>query len=274
MGAKYQYYLIRIQFLGFRYSGWQKQPNQKTIEGMILKTLKFILPDRKLKILGAGRTDAKVSALEGSFELFLEGNPIIDKESFVNRFNLNLPPDIKVVDIVEKNKNFNVIKNVRQKEYVYFFSFGTKNHPFSAPFIVNVQSDLDIELMKKACELFIGDHDFSAYTVKEGKSKNNLRRINSCSISENDILKANFFPKTSYAFRIEGKGFMRYQVRLMMGALIQLGKGELKLSDIETSLKPNGTIELSYVAPGSGLLLHKLYFDDEQRHQSKSVEER
>lgn len=263
MGATYQYYLIRIQFLGFRYSGWQKQPNQKTVEGMLLKTLKFILPDRKLKILGSGRTDAKVSALDGAFELFLEGNPIADKEGFMTMFNLNLPPDIKVVAILNKNDRFNVIKNIELKEYVYLFSFGTKNHPFAAPFIANIQSDLDIELMNKASQLFVGEHDFSAYTVKERKGKNNIRRIKSCSISKNDILKANFFPNTSYAFRVEGKGFMRYQVRLMMGALIQLGKGELKLSDIETSLKPNCTIELSYVAPGSGLLLHKLYFDEE-----------
>lgn len=261
MSGKYSCYLIRILFLGFRYSGWQKQPNQKTVEGMILKTLKFILPDRKLKILGAGRTDAKVSALDGSFELFLEGYPIVDKESFKNLFNLNLPPDIKVVDIIDKNENFNIIKNVKLKEYVYLFSFGEKNHPFAAPFIANIQSDLNIDLMKRASGLFVGEHDFSAYTVKEGKDKDNIRSIHSCLISKNDILKANFFPKTSYALHIEGKGFMRYQVRMIMGALIQLGKGELELSDIETSLRPDSTVEFTYIAPGSGLLLHKLDFE-------------
>jgi len=57
------YYLIHVQFLGFRYSGWQKQPNQKTVEGMLVKTLKFVLPNAKFKILGAGRTDARFSAL-------------------------------------------------------------------------------------------------------------------------------------------------------------------------------------------------------------------
>lgn len=261
MTDKFSFYLVRIQFLGFRYSGWQKQPSQKTVEGMILKTLQFILPDRKLKILGAGRTDAKVSALDGSFELFLEGNPILDKEDFVRVFNLNLPPDIKIVNVIEKNNNFNIIKDVKLKEYVYLFSFGEKNHPFAAPFIANIQSDLNIDLMKKASSLFVGEHDFSTYTVKEGKHKDNVRSIDSCFISRNDILKANFFPDTSYALRIKGKGFMRYQVRMIMGALIQLGKGELELSDIETSLKSRNNIELTYVAPGSGLLLHKLDFE-------------
>jgi len=262
MGVKYKYYLIRIQFLGFRYSGWQKQPNQKTVEGMILKTLEFILPNRKLKILGAGRTDAKVSALDASFELFLEGNPIVDEADFLKLLNLNLPPDIKAIDIIYNNKNFNIIKDAKLKEYVYLFSFGEKNHPFAAPFIVNIQSDLNIDLMREASRLFVGEHDFSSYTVKERKNMNNIRSIYSCSISKNDILKANFFPETSYSLRVEGKGFMRYQVRMIMGALIQLGNRELELSDIETSLKPDSNIELSYIAPGSGLLLNKLDFKE------------
>lgn len=262
MGVTYKYYLIRIQFLGFRYSGWQIQPNQKTVEGMILKTLKFILPNRKLKILGAGRTDAKVSALDASLELFLEGSAIVDKEEFLKLFNLNLPPDIKVVDIIDNNKDFNIIKSAKSKEYVYLFSFGEKNHPFAAPFIVNIQSDLNIDLMTEASGLFVGEHDFSSYTVKERKNMNNIRCIYSCSISKNDILKANFFPETSYVLRIEGHGFMRYQVRMIMGALIQLGEGELVLSDIEASLKSDSSIELSYIAPGSGLLLNKLEFEE------------
>ncbi|MEO9891150.1 tRNA pseudouridine(38-40) synthase TruA [Aurantibacter sp.] len=260
MSDKYVYYLVRIQFLGFRFSGWQKQPNQKTIEGMLLKTLKFILPNRKLKILGAGRTDAKVSSLNGAFEIYLEGTPIPNLEIFKNIFNLNLPSDIKILSMVEKNENFNVIKDVKLKEYVYLFSFGTKNHPFAAPFITNIQEDLNFELMVETATLFAGKNDFSAYTVKQSKNKNNIREVVSCYIQENNILKANFFPEKSYALHIKANGFVRYQVRMIMGALIQLGKGEIDLKIIEQSLMPNNNIELTYVAPGSGLLLNQLDF--------------
>jgi tRNA pseudouridine38-40 synthase len=253
------YYLFKVQFLGFRYSGWQKQPGQKTIELMLLKTLKFILPDTNLKILGAGRTDAKVSALDAAFELFIDKS-ISDLDEFLNLFNKNLPPDIKVISVSEVDAKFNIIQNSKIKEYVYLFSFGSKNHPFAAPFIANIIEELDIELMKKATKLFEGEHDFATYTARIQENTQSVRTIEKCEIRLNELLQANFFPKTSYALHVEGKGFMRYQIRMIMGALIQLGKGELDISDIEKSLKTDSGIQLSFVAPGSGLLLNKLEF--------------
>lgn len=255
-------YLLRVQYLGFRYSGWQTQPGQKTIEEMLVKTIQFVLPGRIFKILGAGRTDAKVSALDGAFELFLEGEGLADKNNFLYKINFNLPSDIKLISINKCNNNFNVIKNTKQKEYVYLFSFGVKNHPYAAPFMANVQEQLNIDVMKQAATMYVGQHDFSSYTVKERKNNDNVRTINSCFIAENGVLRANFFPDSSYALHIEADGFVRYQVRMIIGALIQLGRGVIELAVIEESLKPGNKVEFSYIAPGSGLLLNKLYFTD------------
>ena len=252
------YYVINLQYLGFRFSGWQKQPQQKTIEGMLSKTLKFILPSKNFKILGAGRTDSKVSALDAAFELFLEDSPILDFTAFLELFNMNLPSDIRVTGIRSVDESYNIIKDPKSKEYVYLFSFGEKNHPFCAPFITNILEDLDLEAMKKGANLFVGSHNFTSYTVKGQKNRSRVRTIEICEIRENNILKANFFPQKSYALHVIGKGFMRYQIRMMMGALIQLGKGELMINDIQTSLTAENKLQLTYVAPGSGLLLNKL----------------
>ncbi len=260
MFTEKHYYLIRLQYLGFRYSGWQKQPAQKTIESMLIKTLKFILPARKFKVLGAGRTDAKVSALDAAFELFLEGPPIENVEDFIILFNKNLPPDIRITEISLVNENFNIIQNSKLKEYVYLFSYGSKNHPFSAPFLANILEDLNIGLMMEAAKLFEGTHDFSHYTARLQKNAKVIRTIVSCAIQENDFLEANFFPKTSYAFVVQGEGFMRYQIRMMMGAIIQLGKGAISLEQFKSTLSGGTTMQLNYVAPGSGLLLHKMEF--------------
>lgn len=258
---KRYYYLIRVQFLGFRYSGWQKQPGQKTIEGMLFKTLKFILPQQKFKILGAGRTDAKVSALNAAFQLILEDTSISDMSDFIKLFNENLPSDIKVLKVDNFDKNFNIIKDSKSKEYRYFFSYGEKNHPFCAPYMANILEDLDIDLMIKAAALYTGTHNFKAYTAKPGKNKQVIRTITSCEILENTEINASFFPKRSYMLRICGKGFMRYQVRMIMGALVQLGKGLLTIHDIKSSLLAGTDIKISYVAPGSGLVLHQLEFE-------------
>ncbi|MDX1327606.1 MAG: tRNA pseudouridine synthase A, partial [Arenibacter sp.] len=182
MHNKRFYYLIRIQYLGFRFSGWQKQPQLKTVEGMLTKTLKFILPDTKFKILGAGRTDAKVSALDMAFELFLYDAPINNEEDFIKDFNRNLPSDIRVVALKEVDKEFNIIKDGTHKEYVYLFSFGDKNHPYCAPYLTNIIDDLDIELMKKCAEMFIGTHDFSAFTARLQPHTKVVRTIDSCVI--------------------------------------------------------------------------------------------
>jgi tRNA pseudouridine38-40 synthase len=254
-------YIIYIQFLGYRFSGWQKQPGQKTIEGMLVKTLRYVLPKRKFKVLGSGRTDAKVSALEAAFELFLDGEPLHAHREFLNELNQNLPADIRALRLEVVADDFNIIRNCGDKEYCYLFSFGEKLHPFAAPFMAGVHGSLDVDLMVHVAALYEGTHDFRAYTVKKnGGTRNFNRTIYSCSIEKNSLLEASFFPNTSYVLRVRGPGFMRYQVRMIMGALILLGKGELLPADIEASLRPNNTFTLKYIAPGSGLMLRGLNF--------------
>lgn len=252
-------YLVSVQYLGFRYSGWQTQPGQKTIESMLSKTFSFMFPEQKFKILGASRTDARVSALEAAFELQLK-TELQGLDSFLFKFNQNLPADIRLTSIEKTTKDFNIIKSAKEKEYVYLFSFGEKNHPFAAPFMINIIDELDIDVMIKGAKLFEGIHDFSVYSAKLKENSKVKRNVILCQIEENKLFKANFFPQKSYVLKVRGKGFLRYQIRMMMGALLQLGKGELDLLTIEKSLLPNSSFKLTTIAPGSGLLLNKLSF--------------
>lgn len=253
-------YLLQIQYLGFRYSGWQKQPGQRTIESMLQKTLKFIQPHKRFKIIGAGRTDAKVSALEGAFQLFTEQKPIEDITGFMRLFNENLPPDIKILSIREVAPSFNIIQHKKTKEYRYLFSFGIKNHPFSAPFMANLHEDLDIEAMKKAATIFQGTHNFKNFTARKQLKTKVIRTIDFCEISENTTFKASFFPSKSYVLKVRGEGFMRYQIRMIMGALILLGKGDITVDTIKKALHGSETTLIPYVAPGSGLILNSIEF--------------
>ncbi|HSI71151.1 MAG TPA: hypothetical protein VK941_13025 [Gillisia sp.] len=254
------YYLVNIQYLGYRLHGWQRQPNFKTVEGLIKKTLKFVLPDLKTKLLGSSRTDAMVSANQAAFELFVYDHPLPDLSEFLQVFNKNLPPDIKALSIEEVDAAFNIIQHPKQKEYLYLFSFGSKNHPFCAPLMANFQEELDIKLMKKGAKLFQGEHNFKNYTVAPSAKTILVRNVDVCHISENNLYTANFFPEQSFVFTVKGTGFLRYQIRLMMGTLIQLGKGEVSLEDIKDSLKPESEMTMTYIAPASGLILNKIDF--------------
>lgn len=249
--------------MGFRFHGWQKQPHLKTVEGHLVKTLKFILKNQNFKILGSGRTDAMVSAQEAAFELFLEGEALTDLNEFEGEFNKNLPPDIKALDIQEiLDPDFNIIQNAKQKEYVYLFAFGKKSHPFCAPFLTTILEELNLNKMKEAARLFEGSHNFKAFCAKPSGEGNYVRELEKCEIGDNNLISANFFPEKSYALHIQGKGFLRNQVRLIMGALILVGKGELELPDIEKSLLPESNFKMEYIAPASGLILNSLKFEE------------
>ncbi len=165
MKGKYTY-VVWIQYLGFRYSGWQRQPGQRTVEGMIRKTLKFIRPGRPFKILGASRTDAKVSAFRTAFQLISPEDLGGQLPDFMKELNENLPPDIRILEIQKAREGFNIIKDAKRKEYVYFFSFGQKNHPFCAPFMVNFHGELNLDLMMETAPLLEGEHYFHNFTAR------------------------------------------------------------------------------------------------------------
>jgi len=261
MFDKRYYYLIKFQYLGYRFHGWQKQPDVKTIHLMIDRTLKYILGDTRFKTLGAGRTDAMVSANEAALELFIYNDPITDFNSFLDLFNLNLPQDIRALSIKEVNKDFNIIQDSKIKEYHYIFSQGQKNHPFCAPILTTILDTLDVDLMKQGAKRFEGTHNFKTYCYKATDKGEYIRTIDLCEIVDNTLYTASFFPKESYVLKVRGKGFMRNQIRLMVGCLIKLGRGEITLDYIDATLLETSKEVMDYIAPASGLILHKLEFE-------------
>tara|TARA_B110000908_G_scaffold164834_1_gene213400 strand:- start:4953 stop:5735 length:783 start_codon:yes stop_codon:yes gene_type:complete len=255
---KYSFsYLIGLEFLGFRFSGWQKQTNAKTLHDMVDKSLSFVFEDAHYKTIGIGRTDAKVSANLYYVQLFRDAE--IEEAVFLKSLNSNFSPDFRAVSIQKVATSFNVIQASKIKEYHYYFSFGDKNHPFAAPFMVNIAEVLNVELMAKAAALFEGEHYFHKYCTKPSAHTIFKRVIDACEIVENDILTANFFPEKSYILKVKGKGFLRYQIRLIMATLFEVGKGNLDLEFVVASLKEDNDRKfLRNIAPSSGLQLYDI----------------
>ena len=260
MLKKKYFYLFKIQYLGYRFHGWQKQPKVKTLHLMIDRTFKYILEDKYFKTLAAGRTDAKVSANEAAFELFLH-HKIEDESEFLKLFNINLPQDIRALSIKKVNEDFNIIKSSKTKEYLYLFTYGEKVHPFCASMITTILDELDIKHMQEGAQLFEGTHNFKTYCYKATDEGLYNRTIDVCELIENKVFTANFFPEKTYALRVVGKGFGRNQIRLMMGALIKLGRNDITLDFIKRSLLPESTEVVEYIAPASGLILNKIEFE-------------
>lgn len=255
---KYSFsYIVCLQFLGFRFSGWQKQTHSKTGHQMVDKTLSFILKSGSYKTIGMSRTDAKVSANAYFFQLFVEEK--LNVGAFLGELNRNFPPDLRAKSVQEVALNVNIIKAAKLKEYHYYFAFGQKCHPFAAPFLNSIDEELDLELMKQGAKLFQGVHFFHKYCTKPSAKTMFEREIVSAEIVENNFLTASFFPETSYVFKVKGKGFLRYQIRLMMATLLELGKHNINLPTIKESLqKDNDQKPLRVIAPASALQLYQV----------------
>jgi tRNA pseudouridine38-40 synthase len=249
-------YLVECQYLGFRFHGWQKQPEVITVQGHIEKTLNFVFEEKvKFKTMGAGRTDAMVSVESSWFELFLE-EEIHDLSLFLEKTNQNLPMDIRFLSIKKREGGEDLIQASKEKEYWYFFSFGQKNHPFCSPFLVNILEDLDVDLMQRGAKIFEGEHDFKRFIKNANVDSLHVREVNFSTIEKNTLIEANFFPKESYVYRVRGPGFGRYQIRFMMGALFAIGKRELTLEELEQALSSSeNRAPLTKKAPASGLVL-------------------
>ncbi len=254
MEKKRYYYVLEFQYLGFRYHGWQKQDGVKTVQGMLNRTINYVLDGANFRTISAGRTDAMVSVEKSIFELFTF-EPL-HTDVFFDRLNENLPSDIRALSIQEVNKEFNIIQTPKEKEYNYFFTLESKIHPFAAPFLVYFHDQLHIDLMKEAALIFQGDHNFEQYCYKPKEGTKFMRSVSLCEIVENDILKANFFPEKSFILRVKVQGFMRHQIRLMMGALVKVGRGDLSIEDLQKTLfGAEGERPDYYIAPASGLIL-------------------
>lgn len=252
------YYILRFQYLGFRYHGWQKQPQVKTVQGMIERTINYVLGGKSFKILSASRTDAMVSAHDAAVQLIVR-EPL-ERKVFLRDINKNLPADIKLMDIEPMPDSLNIIQDVGTKVYHYLFAYGIKFNPYCAPFMAMIHETLDIATMIDAASVYEGNHDFSGFCEPSDHVVDFNRVINTCVLSKNTEITASFFPKESYVLEVVGSGFMRYQVRYMMGALLAIGRGELMVAQIEEALRKGAKQPLASKAPASGLALSQINF--------------
>lgn len=257
---------MKIKYLGFRYHGWMLQPGVKTIQGQLDKTIRFLYPASSFKTLACGRTDAMVSANESYVELFIKD--LLDETQFLRALDLNLPQDIQVTNISRVSKHFEVIGHVQFKEYHYLFTDYPMS-PFCSGMMTKFREKLDFNIMQRAANFFEGRHWFGnyCYRKKNFEKDHYFREILESSLVENDEYCANFFPERSYLYKVRGKGFMRHQVRIMVGAMINLGRGswswETFKKSFDSQFYSNEKKDLKpFIAPASGLILNQVKYQE------------
>ena len=237
-------YLCKVSYDGTSYCGWQKQPKlHNSVQECIEEKLRRIL-NSKIIIHGAGRTDKGVHAYAQYFHFDSE-RPIEDFGRFVYSLNRLLPDDIKVLSIAGVSDDFHARFQAKEKKYLYKINANQKN-PFSIRYEYQLMRRLNIDEMIEASKMFIGEHNFMNFTSKTTDSKEYIRNIHSISIADQEGL---------VSIVITGDGFMRYMVRMIVGALIQVGLEKLPIDELRTLFAFTPRKIVKYKAPANGLYL-------------------
>lgn len=235
-------YLIDFSYSGANFSGYQKQPGKRTVQDEIEKVLSSI-NNNSVKLTSSGRTDALVNAIHQKAHFDLDKK--IGTYKLNGALNSYLPDDIYVNSVREVDNLFHARYMVKSKTYEYLINTGDYN-PLLRTHVYQYCKPLNIRKMKKAVKYFIGKHDFTTFVSAEDKKEDKVREIYDASVDEKDgIIKITF----------KGSGFLKYQVRNMVGTLIKIGE-EKVLPDIILSLLEKKDRKCAFLcAPAQGLTL-------------------
>ena len=241
-------FLIKFSYDGTNYNGFQKQPGLNTIEEEIEKALTKINDNKKARIVATGRTDKKVHALCQYGHTDIDVN--ITEKKLKRALNSNLPNDIYVIDAKIVSNNFHARYNVKEKTYKYLINIGEYN-PLERNYVFQYNHSLNIDAMKEAIKLFEGKHDFRSFVTDNQEKANCIRTITFTNVE---------IKKDKLTITFTGNGFLRYQVRNMVGILIKVGENKILPSSISEILEAKDRTKAGKTAPPEGLYLTNIKF--------------
>lgn len=240
---------IKVTYEGTRYQGWQKQESSdNTIQGKFEKLLSRMC-EEEITVQGSGRTDAGVHALGQIVNFHTSCN--MSLQDMLHYMNQYLPEDIAVVEITEVPERFHSRLNAKGKRYSYRIWNSAIPNVFWRRYAHTVEGVLDIEAMKRAAVLLCGEHDFKAFTSTKKGKKSTVRRIDSIEIvREGDLI----------TFTFTGNGFLYHMIRILVGTLLEVGKGARSVDSIPAVLASEKRENAGELVPGKGLVLEEVYY--------------
>lgn len=241
-----QKYQIIISYDGTDYFGWQRQPNKKTIQGLLELSLQQIA-SKSISVIGSGRTDAGVHA-EGQVAHF-QANLKLEDDELMRALNGHLPKDIRIASLKKAPSEFHARKSAKSKIYQYRIVNSPQISPFFLRYALHWPSPLDLQNMKKAAKQFVREADFTPFS-----SNRLLNPIRTVIRSELKTINDEIL------YTVEANGFLRYMVRSIVGTLLEVGKGKILPENIEGLFASKRRTLSSPTAPAHGLCLIKVIY--------------
>ncbi len=237
-------YLIKVAYDGSRFYGFQRLNNHDTVQKRIEEALS-IINKKDVLIKGAGRTDKGVHALDQGVTFKLDIN--ITEDGLKKALNSLLEPYIYIKDVLEVDEKFHARFSAKCKQYIYKINLGEFN-PILSDYVYQSEYKLDLDMIKKVGELYIGVHDFKNFV--SGTRDNYEAIIYDIDYEINDDI---------LSIIISGKSFYRYMVRNLVGMMIDVSRGKDNINKVKEMLNNKKEI-CGYTAPSCGLYLAKVEY--------------
>ena len=252
-----------IAYDGTEFNGWQVQPGQPTVQGLLMDVLERLTQQRPM-IHAAGRTDAGVHA-EGQVVNFKTQSPL-GAEELQRAFNALLPPSIRVNAAEEVGPDFHSRWDALAKTYRYRIFRGRVVPPFLWKYVLHDHSELDFDAMAEAARHFVGEHDFSTFSASSGSDEDDRERATLRTIYQSEWTRAprgnSYGAGEEWVYAVRGKSFLRHMVRKMVGTLVDVGRGKLSPEDLPKLIAMRDRSKSGTTVPAQGLCLESVEYPD------------
>ena len=260
--------LLRVAYDGTNYHGWQLQPNAATIEGELNRAL-CALTGEEIVVTGASRTDAGVHAL-GNVAVF-DTTSRIPAEKFSYALNQRLPEDI----VIQSSKQVADDFHPRHCDCSKTYEYDILNRTFPLPAYRNtayfLYGTLNIEAMRRACQAFLGEHDFASFCAAGAQVQTTVRTIYSLEVECRPLTEAGTpVPPASgeavnaadqlLTIRVKGNGFLYNMVRIIAGTLVEVGRGHIKPEEVAGIIAAKDRAKAGPTAQARGLRLVEIEY--------------
>lgn len=239
---------VMLAYRGTAYHGFQRQENAVGIQNILEEKLSR-LTNADVKINGCSRTDTGVHANEYCFSFETEHR--IPCGNIVRGMNSLLPDDIAVLSCEETVPDFHARYSCKGKEYCYLILNRQSKDPFLADLALHYPYAINIPLMEKAAEAYLGTHDFTSFCGTANQKENSVRTIEYFRIEKDENL---------VKFIVKGDGFLYNMVRIMVGTLIFINEGKLDPECVPAILSARDRNLAGKTVPAQGLYLNKVYY--------------
>ena len=238
------------QYDGSKFSGFQRQKRERTVQGEIEKTIERVF-SQKISMVSSGRTDKGVHAIEQVSNFIIDRN--IPLESIKRQLNRKLGKEIKIIHVEEVSMKFNARFDAKKRIYMYVLKKEEYITPFESSYVTGIKEDIDVKKLENIMDHYIGKHNFGSFMKKDKKEKNTVREIYWIKCEQNKNEKRIYI-------KICGNSFLKTMVRIMTGSALAVYSGNKEENYIKDKLKNPDANGSKILISSEGLYLFKVEY--------------